>query len=205
MFYFCSLDSLFPGSTSKPNSETEVSCFEGSWHGFNFRAFWYIKKASTWIDYPAFFNPRNTQLVTQDARGILKQEDKTQTLLKCIAIIYSTLGLKTTWTRGNGRKWLDKYSHPMEHLDWSAGIFFMLVPPRVEAPMLQDGVFPNLSWSGSFAHIWAVYYKSLAWFKAIFGGIPLLNHHLGWLLGGNRVVINCPVTSFFLVSKVMRI
>ncbi len=28
--------------------------------------------------------------------------------------------------------------------------------------------------------IWAIYYKSLTWFKAILGGIPLLNHHLGW-------------------------
>ena len=33
-------------------------------------------------------------------------------------------------------------------------------------------------------------HKSLAWFKAIFGGIPLLNHHLGW--PWLRVVINCP-------------
>ncbi len=28
--------------------------------------------------------------------------------------------------------------------------------------------------------IWAIYYKSLTQFKAILGGIPLLNHHLGW-------------------------
>ena len=28
--------------------------------------------------------------------------------------------------------------------------------------------------------IWAIYYKSLTWFKAILGGIPLLNYHLGW-------------------------
>ncbi len=28
--------------------------------------------------------------------------------------------------------------------------------------------------------IWAIYYKSLTWFKAILGVIPLLNHHLGW-------------------------
>ena len=28
--------------------------------------------------------------------------------------------------------------------------------------------------------IWAIYYKSLTWFKAILGGIPLLNHHLRW-------------------------
>ena len=33
--------------------------------------------------------------------------------------------------------------------------------------------------------IWAIYYKSLAWFKTIWGwGIPLLNEHFGWLLGG---------------------
>ena len=32
--------------------------------------------------------------------------------------------------------------------------------------------------------IWAIYYKSLTWFKAILGGIPLLNYHLGWPTGG---------------------
>ena len=28
--------------------------------------------------------------------------------------------------------------------------------------------------------VWPIYYKSLTWFKAILGGIPLLNYHLGW-------------------------
>ena len=28
--------------------------------------------------------------------------------------------------------------------------------------------------------IWAIYYKSLTWFKGIWSGTPLLNHHLGW-------------------------
>ena len=31
-----------------------------------------------------------------------------------------------------------------------------------------------------FAQIWAIDYKSLTWFKAILGGIPLLNYLFGW-------------------------
>ena len=40
--------------------------------------------------------------------------------------------------------------------------------------------------------IWAIYYKSLTWFKAILGGIPLLNLPFGVTNRREQVVINCP-------------
>ena len=42
----------------------------------------------------------------------------------------------------------------------------------------------TLDFQASDKDVWAIYYKSLTWFKAIFGGIPFPNHHLGWPTGG---------------------
>ena len=40
--------------------------------------------------------------------------------------------------------------------------------------------------------IWAIYYKSLAWFKAIFEGIPLRLTTIWGDQPAGKVVINCP-------------
>ena len=37
-------------------------------------------------------------------------------------------------------------------------------------------------WPSHSNSIWAIYYKSLTWLKAILGRIPLANHHLRWPL-----------------------
>ncbi len=49
-----------------------------------------------------------------------------------------------------------------------------------------------------YPSIWAIHYKSLTWFKAILGRIPLLNHHLGWPSPSGKVAINCPASMGFL-------
>ena len=70
VFYYFLFDPWFLGSTSEPNSETEV---------LSFRAFWYSVSVR-------FGRSKKLRLrwFTQDAWGVLKQEDKTQMLLTCM-------------------------------------------------------------------------------------------------------------------------
>ena len=102
VFYYFLFDPWFLGSTSEPNSETEV---------LSFRAFWYSVSVR-------FGRSKKLRLrwFTQDAWGVLKQEDKTQMLLTCMDYLLY-IRFKNNMNKG---KWPEmarkKYSHPMEHL-----------------------------------------------------------------------------------------
>ena len=54
----------------------------------------------------------------------------------------------------------------------------------------------TLEFQASDKDVWAIYYKSLTWFKAIFGGIPLQSPPFGVTNRLGKVVINCPDKMF---------